>query len=207
MKPWSDFYDLLSSDVPGCPFGAQLYALRRAAIDFCEQSKAWKYTHPDIAVVVGTNSYPFAPPPGAIVHTVDYAEFNGCEISTKIAADQVRLKDWRHDTGVPQYILGGPASFTVVPNPDTAGTLSMTVILKPSILADGIDDNVSTEYREAIVHGACSILMSSPKKQYTDLALGAWHRQQFQIMAGRAGVRIDQNFTRAPLETTIMRRR
>ena len=207
MTPWSAFYDLMSPDVPGCPQAAQTVALREAAIDFCKQSLAWKYEHPDIAVVVATAQYPFVPPTGAVVHTVTYAEFNGDEIDVKTSADDIRIWDWRNQTGTPHYVLGGATALTFVPTPDVAGTLTLTVILKPSPTATSIDDDIFNEYRQAIVHGALARLMYSPKKPYTDLSLAVYHQQQFTIKAGAAGTRAARDSTRAPLQTSIMRRR
>jgi len=42
-KLWSDFYDLVVPDLPGCPFAMVDNALRESAIAFCEQSLAWSY--------------------------------------------------------------------------------------------------------------------------------------------------------------------
>lgn len=207
MKPWSAFYNLMSPDVPDCPQSAQNNALLQASIAFCEQSLAWKYDHPDIAVVVDTAEYPFEPPAGAVVHVITYAEFNGKEISASTAQDDMRIWDWRNQPGTPEYALGGPLMVTLVPMPNVAGTLKLEVSLKPSPIAEGIDDNIFNEYREAIIHGALAQLMMSQKKPYSNPQLSAYHMQQFFIKTGAAGNRVARNYTRAPLQTSIMRRR
>jgi hypothetical protein len=207
MKLWSDFYDLLSPDVPGCPQSAQTLALRQAAIAFCEQSQAWKYEHPSISVTVATEDYDFDPPPNAVVHAIDYAEFNDQEIEVKTAQNDVWLWNWRHQDGTPQYVIGHPTYLTLIPTPNVEGTLTLTVILKPSPVADGIDDDLFNEWRDAIVHGALARLMMSPKKPYTDLQLATYHNNKFQVDTASAGIRSDRNYTRAPLQTQIMRRR
>lgn len=206
MRPWSDFYDLALPDLPGCPFAALDSALRQAAIAFCEQSLAWKYTHPDIAVISGTDIYPFVPPAEAVVHAITYASFDDKEIHAHTTESDMRIWNWRNQTGVPQYVLGGPTTLMLVPKPDANGTLKLIVALKPANDATGIDDDIFNEFREAIVHGAKSSLMLSPKKPYTDSQLGTYHSQQFTSKTGAAGIRSDRNFTRAPLQTTIMRR-
>lgn len=207
MTPWNAFYDLLSPDVPGCPQAAQIIALRQAAITFCEQSLAWKYEHPDISVTVGTAKYFFVPPGDAVVHAITYAEFNDKQIDS--AAMERNISQWnlRQNTGTPEYVLGGPMSLTLVPMPDVAGTLKMDVVLKPTPGADGIDDNIYNEYREAIIHGALSKLMFSPKKPYTDMTLANYHAQLFHIQTACAGMREAKDYNRAPLETSIMKRR
>lgn len=207
MKLWSDFYDLTLPYLPGCPVAALDSALRQVAIDFCEQSLAWKYDHPDIAVVAATAEYPFVPPAEAVVHAITYAEFADKEIAAHAGEADLRIWDWRHQTGTPEYVLGGATSITLVPEPDLAGTLKMTVALKPAPGATGIDDAMYNEYREAIVHGALARLMFSPKKPYTDAQRAPYHQQQFTIKTGAAGTRVARSYTRAPLRTAIMRRR
>lgn len=207
MKPWSEFYDLLSPDVPNCPQAAQDYALRQGAIAFCEQSLAWRYNHPDISVQVGTTDYDFTPPPGAVVHAVTYASFNDGEIDVNVAQDDMRIWNWRDQVGTPSYVLGTPTGIKLVPTPDLEGTLKLETVLKPSPIAEGIDDDIFNEYRGAIVHWAAGRLMLSPKKPYTDSALATYHLSQFASQAAAAGTRVARNYTRAPLETYIMRRR
>lgn len=208
MKAWRDFYDLVVPDLPGCPMTAIDIALRLGAIAFCEQSQAWKYALPDIQVVVGTALYPFSSGPvGAVVHAISYAQFNDSEIEVNTMADDMRIWDWRHQTGTPQYVLGGPTMVTLVPMPDTDGTLSLIAILKPAPTAEGIDDDIYNEYRQVIVHWALARLMFSPKKPYSNSALGAYHMQKFDAKTAAAGMRTDRDYTRAHLQTAIMRRR
>jgi hypothetical protein len=205
-KVWSDFYDYVLPDLPGVALAAVDLALRQAAIAFCAQSMAWKYTHPDVAIVAATASYPFVPPTDAVVHVITYAEFDGTEIGCRTGESGITLDDWRNQTGTPEYVFGGATALTLVPTPDVSGTLSMEVSLKPSTSAAGIDDDIFNEYREAIVHGALSRLMLSPKKPYSSPPLATYHQQQFVVLTGQAGLRKDRNFTRAPLRTTILRR-
>jgi hypothetical protein len=206
VKTWDAFYDFVVPDVPGCPFAAVDVALRQAAIDFCSQSLAWKYSHPDIAVTSGTASYNFVPPAQAVVHAITYAEFGGNEIDCHTGESGIQIYNWRNQTGTPEYVLGGATALTVVPTPDVAGTLKLEVALKPSLAATGIDDDIFNEYRDAIVHGALGRLMFSPKKPYSNAQLATYHQQQFTIQTGAAGMRQSRNYTRAPMQTTIMRR-
>lgn len=208
MKLWSDFFDYMAPDLPGCPLTAMIFALRQSAIAFCEQSLVWEYTHPDISVSVGTAEYPYVPPDNnSVVHTVTYGEFNGTEIDVNTKQSDMLIWDWRNVGGIPEYVLGGAEFLTLVPTPNIAGTLKLTVVLKPSPTAEGIDDDIFNEYREAIVHGALARLMLSPKKPYTDGMLANYHMSQFTAKTGAAGSRAARNYTRAPLQTSIMARR
>jgi hypothetical protein len=206
MKSWSDFYDLAMQDVPGCPLAAMDVALRQAAIFFCERSLAWKYRHPDIPVIPNTASYAFAPPTEAVVHAIVHAELDGRNMNFPGAEADKRIANWGDQTGTPVFILGSPASSILAPVPNASGVLTMTVALKPSSNAGGIDDSIFDEYRDAIIHGALARLMLSPKKPYTNMQLAQYHDQQFAIGIADAGMRAARNYTRAPLRTRIMGR-
>ncbi|PTR16254.1 MULTISPECIES: hypothetical protein [unclassified Nitrosospira] len=206
MKLWSDLYDLVTPDLPGCAFAAVNSALRQSAIVFCAQSLAWQEEHPPVAVQAETAEYAFIPPTGAAVHAITYARFNGKEISPHTGELNFTTRDWRNQTGTPEYVLGGPTSLRLVPEPDAGGTLTITVALKPSASSAGIDEHLFNEYREAIVHGALARLMLSPKKPYTNTQLAQYHQQQFLIQTAMAGTRAARNFTRGPLRTAILRR-
>ncbi|MEO9075277.1 MAG: hypothetical protein ABI257_07045 [Nitrosospira sp.] len=207
MTPWSDFYDLVMPELPGCPFVMIDNALRQSAILFCEQSLAWRWDHPGIAVAADTAVYDFAPPAGTAVHGIIHAALDGNQIVPHAGESNITIAGWRNQSGAPGYILGGPSEVTLVPNPDAAGILTMTVALKPSPASTGIDGSQFNEYREAIIHGGLARLMLSPKKPYTNTQLAAYHQQQFNIKAAAAGLRVSRSYTRAPLRTTIMTRR
>ncbi len=207
MTPWSAFFDLLATEVPGCPQEAQTNALRQSAITFCECSMVWEYDHPDVPIVNGTARYLFDPPDDAVVHLVTHAEFNERELEVNVMEHDIRIWNWRNKTGFPEYVLGGPLAFTLAPKPDIDGTLTLDVILKPSHIATGIEDFIFNEYAEPIVHGAKARLMRSPKKPYTDMGLSTYYESMFRIETARAGLRASRDHSRAPVETRLMKRR
>ena len=110
MRLWSEFYDLAMPDLPGCPSIMLDNALRQSAITFCEQSLAWKYDHPSISVVPGVAEYIFSPPAEAAVHVIVYAALDGTEIEPHASEASLAAASWRNPTGVPRYVLAGPAS-------------------------------------------------------------------------------------------------
>lgn len=206
MKLWSDFYDLLMPDLPGCPAAAADSALRQSSIAFCEQSLAWQTEHQPVFVMGGIAEYPFSPPEGAAVHSTINAVLDGEEIESFAGEKNITIKNWSRQTGKPRYVLGGPSSLTLIPTPDSNGVLGVTVTLKPSATSTGIDDGLFHEYREAIIHGAMARLMLSPKKPYTNIQLAAYHQQQFIIKTAAAGMRVARSYARAPFQTAILRR-
>jgi len=206
MKPWRDFYDLMMPDLPGCPSAAADSALRQSAIAFCEQSLAWQGTHPDISVAAGTAEYAFTPPADAVVHSIIHAALNGEEIALYPGEAGMGSMNRHGRKDIQAYILAGAASLTLVPEARASGKLSMTVAFKPSPVSMGIVDAQFNEFREAIVHGALSRLMLSPKKPYSNIPLAQYHQQQFAVKTAAAGQRVARGYTRARLQTRIMAR-
>ena len=206
MKFWSDFYDLLMPDLPGCPAAAADSALRQSSIAFCEQSLAWQTEHLPVFVMGGIAEYAYSPPEGAAVHAIIHAVLDGEEIESFACEKNIKIKNLRRQTGKPRYVLGGPFSLTLVPAPDSNGVLTITVALKPSALSTGIDDALFHEYLEAIIHGSMARLMQSRKKPYTNIQLAAYHQQQFIIKTAAAGMRVARGYTRAPFQTAILKR-
>ncbi|HJT51957.1 MAG TPA: hypothetical protein VJ734_08465, partial [Nitrosospira sp.] len=197
--------DLVMPELPGCPLAVADSALRQAAITFCEQSLAWQSAHPDISITSGVAEYSLAPPEGTVVHTITCATLNGEEIEP-VGPLSIPVTHWRSQAGKVRYMLSGPTSVTLMPDPYAAGTLTMIAVLKPSAVSTGIDNNLFNEYREAIVHGALARLMLSPRKPYTNPQLAAYHHQQFAIKTATAGMRAARNNARTPLQTAILRR-
>ena len=207
MKLWSEFYDLVALHLPGCPLAAMDIALRQAAIAFCEQSLAWQFDHPAIAVEPAVSAYSFAPPAGSVVHAILHAALDGREIGCGTGnCDVTERNRAGRLSGIPLYIFGGTGFLTLVPAPAANGILSLSVALKPSPTSTGLDEREFDEYQEAIVHGTLSRLMSSPKKPYTHLQLASYHQEQFGIKTGAAAVREGRGRTRAPLRTRLMGR-
>jgi hypothetical protein len=178
-------------------------ALRQSAISFCEQSLAWKYQHSPIEVLPGIAEYALVSPAEAVVHTLTYVALEGRELSAVAEAD---LEVLRNSSGTPAYVLAGAAFIELIPAPDSGGILLLSVALKPSPSASGIDNAIFDEYRHAIAHGALARLMLSPRKPYTNVQLAQYHAQQFAIRSADAGTRAARSHTRAPLRTRIMRR-
>lgn len=207
MKPWSDFYDLIAPHLPGCPAVAMDHALRQAAIAFCEQSLAWRFDHPPIAVESGVATYPFAPPVGSVVHAILHAVLDGREITWGAEGrDMAERNRGGSLSRMPPYVLGAAGFITLVPEPAANGSLALAVALKPSPASAGVGEREFDEYRETIVHGALSRLMSSPKKPYTHLQLASYHQEQFGIKTAAAAMREGRGCTRMPLRTRIMGR-
>jgi hypothetical protein len=207
VKTWSNFYDLVAPHLPGCSLAAMDIALRQAAIAFCEQSLAWRFDHPPIAVEPGVSAYPLVPPAGSTVHAILHAALDGREIGCGTGDCDMaeRNRDGRL-SGIPLYIFGETGLLTLVPAPGANGILSLGVALKPSPASAGLGEREFDEYQEAIVHGALSRLMSSPKKPYTHLQLASYHQEQFGARTGTAAMREGRGRTRAPLRTRLMGR-
>lgn len=206
MKLWEEFHDYILPHVPGATTPLVDLLLREAAIEFFERSQAWRYNHAPITVTALTANYPFvtADPNEIEVHVINYAEFNDDEIGTLTAQFSTRYYDWRNLQAEPEFVIANQTDAILVPTPNLDGTLDMIVSLKPTIDSTGIDEDLQfNDYRMSIVHGALYRLMRVPKKPFTDQALAGDRLADFNAGITAANLRVELEYTNAPLETGI----
>jgi hypothetical protein len=70
QKAFSALLPEVSPHVPGCPTPLVTTAIRRAAINVCERSLAWRYAQPKFELLPGVHEYDFQKPDDADVHVV-----------------------------------------------------------------------------------------------------------------------------------------
>src|SRR5262245_40608867 len=182
---WTAFQDDVLPHAPGCDWPMAQDAVRKAAIDFCEQTRVWHFEHPLVNVVANTADYPFVPPAGTVVHEILDAWFDNVWIEPQGSDDLSEINgSWLTWTGPRAIYITQPDERTarLVPKPTANLTngLRMLVALKPTIASTGIETRLYEEYREIIACGALARLYKSPKKPYTDFALGENRNAQFR---------------------------
>lgn len=195
-------YDEVMPHANGCTPQMALDVLRKAAIEFCDQSWIHHHNHTDISVVANTHTYSLSPPTDTVVVTVLDAWLDNLQLQWKGSDDlrQVNTR-WQAWTGPrPIYLTSEtPRSVRLVPSPTVASTngLRMIVALKPTIAAAGLETFIWEEYREQIADGALARLYLSPGKPYTNLELGAAKRAMFRSHCNAAYNRSMRAFGRA----------
>lgn len=195
-------YDEVMPHANGCTAQLAFDVIRKAAIEFCDQSWIHHYNHPDVSVVANTHTYSLSPLSETVVVTVLDAWLDNLQLEWK-GGDELRQINtrWQAWTGPrPIYITSEtPRSVRLVPTPTVAyaNGLRMIVALKPTIVASGLETFIWEEYREQIADGALYRLYLSPGKPYTNLELGAAKRAMFRSHCNKAYNRSMRAFGRA----------
>lgn len=184
-----DVLPYLAAD-PGEP--VVLHAIKRTATRFCTESWVWKHLPAAMNVTAGQALYTPAAPDGAAVARILTAEYDGTPLDPdEVTQLALTMPRWRTDTGTPRrFAQLTPESITLVPVPSSslAGSLTLTLALRPADDADDLPDWLASAYVDEIVSGVLSRLMLMPGKPWTDLANGQDRREQFRsaIASARA---------------------
>lgn len=190
--------------VPGCLNDVAVDAIRDAAIDFCEQTQAWTYSHPDINMVANTASYTLSPLAGTKVHVLHWVWYrpNGRILWPKGQDRLARIyRDWRNATATePTYITSldlDANTFQLVPKPTTSQTngLGPLLCLKPLRTATGMDSKLVDEYLEQLVEGALARLYRIPDR-FGNEAKAAAAEARFRVYCTRVYNRVQAGLGR-----------
>lgn len=197
MKLWSEFYDSLLPDVPGCNPAMANVALRHAAREFCDKTLAWNEIRGPQDTVAGSIEYDFDVGGSEEVVKLLGATLNG--VPLKIRAQNDMPPNWQTAPGGLSGILTvDRRSFFVVPQRAAGLQIQTWIALKPSKKGAGVCDPLFGQYEEDICIGAKARLMMSIKKPYTDIASAAVHRADFDARMARAARAVEKSFSRTP---------
>lgn len=194
---WSAWYDAVLPHAPGCPVAVASYEIKRAAIEFCDRSLAWRkpMTAIDSAVGVGEYTLPDVAAGVMVVQLLE-ARWLGVKLTKKRPDELESLyapTDWRAVPGTPLYFTQEtPNAVRLVPAPNVltvAAINGLWAAVKPKDDATGIDDAVAGENYTAIADGALRNIFRSPKKKYTNPTLADAHGAIFDSEIGNAAYR------------------
>jgi len=194
LTAWSP--EILTQAV-GVPAPGIKYAVRTAAIKFCEETLLWTLTLDRISIVADTGTYGLTLPAlqdGQIIN-IDNVKFkeNGA------SDDQFRRLDPISETQQ-DLIDSGSWSFLSSPNPQnyysdfvdkklnfyqipsesSVSGLLVKVNVRPEIDCDDLPDFLYRDYRQQIKHGALEILFGSKAMAWYDLEKSMYHGAMFK---------------------------
>lgn len=202
---WSAWYDEVLADLPGCPRSLAQHHIRRAAITFCELSFCWQQTLDPMDVDAGEPEYPYELPPSARVVRPEQVWYDGRPLEPQTLAELAeRYESWTTVSGTPRYFVqDNPEILRLVPIPEAAlaNGLVCRVSLAPTGTATGLPSWLFNRYHDAIAHGAKARLFAMQKKPWSDAGLAAYHKGQFDQLAGGAQLQAGKGYTRAPQRT------
>ncbi|HTN66413.1 MAG TPA: hypothetical protein VL051_09555 [Burkholderiaceae bacterium] len=180
MKDLDAFLPDIMQYAPGCAIPSAYFGIRKAAIEFCERTRLWRYEDDFDVSLDGCDA--ILAPAGAVVHEIESATFDGQPLTQQTTAwlDQ-RERGWREGllTGAPRYLTQiMPDTLRLVPV--QAGHLRLYLWLKPADDADQLPDFMADQHRETIARGALGRILLMPNQSFTNAELGSAFFASFQ---------------------------
>lgn len=203
MKDLDEFLPNIRMYAPGVADPTAYFGIRQAAIDFCERTRAWRFT--DDFNVTASDQDGLLSPFGSVVHEIESVWFNGRLLRPVTPAwlDE-NVSGWRSGNdkpaGQPSYITQTePNTITMVPF--GTGTVRVSLYLKPSQDCDQLPDFLADQHRETIAWGALSRILLIPNQSFTNPELGATFGQSFQQRLDGKSTLGSTGQQRAPVRT------
>lgn len=202
--PWSTFYPDVLVHVKGCPLPLVDHHLRAAAIDLCQRSRRFKVEMTAFATVANTPTYALVP--GTDMETVAIlaASVGGKPIDPATRTELATVVDWATETGEPsRYLMDGDdETVRLWKMPDATYAVAITLAVKPSEAATGIEQWFADRYRRIIACGALAELLAMPQSPWADLPMAGLRAEQFEAGVRAAEGQALKDGTNAPLRTT-----
>lgn len=195
LVPLTQFYDLVRPHVPDCPITVIGQNLRLSAIEFAEETKAWRQMK---KITTTKQGQALVAPSFTSIIEIEYALFNGEPLQPIQYTDVDGLGLVKEDLGQPMYITQtNPDTICVLPFAE--GELEVSLFLRPrheteyDIDDEGVPVNVYdqvpayflTQYGEAVAAGALYRLFILPKAPWKDPKLAAFYLARFQEKADK----------------------
>lgn len=209
MKLWSDFYDYVLPEVPGCPQALATIHIRNVTIDFFEATGIYTTDMDALTLTDGTATYDLFPPAGYDVSRIHSAWYDDTPIFP-LSDDQLRIASvrWGSMTGAPQaYLQETQDTVRFVPCPDATATESVNyrAVLCPTRQALGIDDWVFNRWVVVISDGAKARLMAIPAKPYSNAELAQFYETRYRAGVTEAIAAVNRGLGRAQLQVQFRR--
>jgi hypothetical protein len=174
------------SDIPEIPGFVAARQYLRAVRELCE-AKVWRI---DLLVtaIANTPTYDLTalfPTETVLVDLISMKPYDGSTpVKPKTQAWlDTNWADWRDDTALlaKYYVQEDANTMRLVPTPAELVVDAYTVraAVKPTMDATFIDTLLANRYSELLISGAKAHLFLTPRKPWTDLTLGQYHRANF----------------------------
>lgn len=203
MKELDEFLPNIRMYAPGVADPTAYFAIRQAAIEFCERTRMWRYE--DEFEIVADDFEGLLSPPSSVVHEIEAVWFDGQKLTPKTTnqLDEM-VPAWRNGdtkpTGTPSYYTQTEPN-TIVLAPFGTGTVKLSLFLKPAQDADEVPDFLADQHRETIAWGALARILLIPNQSFTNAEMGAVFGQSFQSKIDGKSTKGSTGQQRAPVRT------
>lgn len=172
------FLPSIMPKVPGCPEPSAFFAIIKAAQDFCERTRLWRDS--DSFQITETSCNVVCAPDGSDLFEIENAMLDGKKLDPISIGDLNRdYPDWRERSQGGRWITQTEHD-TVIVVPKTAGTLALSITLRPSDDAELLPDFLAKHYRQVIADGALAEILMLPGQSFTDPARAQFYSARFE---------------------------
>lgn len=178
MKAWSEFVPLVAVKVQKCPRFTIEDIAKQMAIQFYEESRAWRER--DVTIVAATAL-------GQAVYTVTNPSNTELVGLPAVWIDSVEVKELRgadlddSEPGKQSSTAGvmviSPTQVRVSPAPDAAArVIKATVAYKPAASAAGLDDLLFAKHSDVIASKTIAELLLMPDKPWSNAQAAGYYQ-------------------------------
>jgi len=168
ISDYSDFYQWMILELPGCPKPVMLQHLKRAFREFAFKTESWWEELPKTNLVANQQLYGLLPTYDALIKRINWVRISDGQQSASHyeLKDEFQLK-WKDD---------------YIPSSSTADGLQVKVTMYPDYDNDVIDENYFTRWGDAIMAQAMYTLMLMPGHAWTNGDKAQIYNRDYQEM-------------------------
>ncbi len=181
-QPLHRFLPRILPSVPACPEPTAEAEVLAAAIELCQRTRCWRLIDDRVLPSGWSGPIAISLPDGAALHEIERAWFSGRKLDPEPFTD-----------APPEDLVSGPATaFSQVDRGEIllwpageAGTLRLSLFLKPSQGADEVPDDLFQDHLEDIAAGALGKLLLIPEKSWTNPSLAGVYVSRFEAACNK----------------------
>ena len=190
MAAYAEWVDGVLIHTASAPRPAVLHAIKQAVIEFCDQSRAWMYEHPQIDLVDGESHYQLADQP---------TESTICYVWSM----RGRKGYCCNERDNPRYHYESPDLIVIDDEKPLEKTITPLVSLKPRQNSLECPDFIYDHYFEAIQKGAVAYLQMQPERSWSNPNVAQIHQAEYERWIARAKDQVNQGFGKAKPKNTV----
>ena len=196
IVPYTQWLPYVQVNVPDCPKALIVEAIRQKVIEFCQRSLFLRQELDGFYTVADDNEYDLSPPVDNNIAQLLMLKVNKRELQPKTQDDLEEIyQEWRDQSGEPQYFfLKNTYTAILVPKPMGVYPVRLLVALKPTQAAQGVDEIIFEEYKDAIKHGALAYLMLMAEKTWSNPNMSAFYQSEFDTSVIEAKLRAEKGY-------------
>ena len=196
IVPYTQWLPYVQVNVPDCPKALIVEAIRQKVIEFCQRSLFLRQELDGFYTVADDNEYDLSPPVDNNIAQLLMLKVNKRELQPKTQDDLEEIyQEWRDQSGEPSYFfLKNTYTAILVPKPMGVYPVRILVALKPTQAAQGVDESIFEEYKDAIKYGALAYLMLMAEKTWSNPNMSAFYQSQFDAAIQESKMRAEQGY-------------